>query len=258
MKLKKMICTAMMLFSSNVFLNAQDTKECDGFKMTSEGKKICTYLDDYDGKTRNVYADIRQDTIIYTIFRTNSDGSLDMMKKWHFFIAHIDFTTYSTGVFDWMNGNQKINKLAFQVVPGQIYFWEEIFCGSGKTPAVVNTKNTLEMSFTDETEAKVFFEKVKAIKATVKVPEVNNDKGSKTSGSGSLSVFNDSGSDVYLKQGSSATHFMKNETKKFSAIKAGDEIYWSDQSGKKGALALKVTEQMLKDGTIKLSTGTKK
>jgi hypothetical protein len=114
------------------------------------------------------------------------------------------------------------------------------------------------MSFTDEAEAKVFFEKVKAIKATVKVPEVNNDKGSKTSGSGSLSVFNDSGSDVYLKQGGSATHIMKNETKKFSSLKAGDEIYWSDQNGKKGALALKVTEQMLKDATIKLSTGTKK
>lgn len=258
MKTKKTITLAIALLFTSSILHAQDTKECDGFKMTSEGKKICTYLDDYDGKTRNVYADIRQDSIIYTIFRTNSDGSLDMMKKWHFFIAHVDFTTYSTGVFDWMNGNQKINKLAFQVVPGQMYFWEEIFCGSGKTPAVVNTKNTLEMSFSDETEAKAFFEKVKAIKATVKVPEANNDKGSKASGSGSLSVFNDSGNDVYLKQGSSATHFMKNETKKFSSIKVGDEIYWSDQSGKKASLALKITEQMLKDGTIKLSTGTKK
>lgn len=258
MKIKKMIYAAMMLFATNTFVMAQDTKECDGFKMTSEGKKICTYLDDYDGKTRNVYADIRQDTIIYTIFRTNSDGSLDMMKKWHFFIAHIDFTTYSTGVFDWMNGTQKINKLAFQVVPGQRYFWEEIFCGSGKSPAVVTTANTLEMSFTDETEAKVFFEKVKAIKATVKVPAANGDKNAKSSGSGSLSIFNDSGSDVYLKQGSSSTHVMKNETKKFSSLKAGDEIFWSDQNGKKGALALKVTEQMLKDGTIKLSTGAKK
>ena len=258
MKSIKLLFAVIAIITSNASINAQDTKECEGYKMVAEGKKICTYFDDYDSKTRDVYATIKEDSIIYTIFRTMKDGSLDMLKKWHLYIGIINFGDAGTGVFSWMNGNQEIPKINFQIVESQTYYFDEKFCNKERAPKQINTQNTLEMSFADAKEANTFFEQVKAIKATLPPLGEEKKKDENTASSGSLSIFNDSGNEIYLKQGSASTHILKNETKKFSSVKVGDEIYWSDANGKKGAIALKVTTQMLKDSTIKLSTGTKK
>jgi len=258
MNLIKKALTVTAIVGMQFSVNAQDSKECEGYKMVAEGNKICSYFDDYDSKTRDVYATIKNDSIIYTIFRTTKDGGLDMLKKWHLYIGIINFGNAGTGVFSWMNGSQEIPKINFQIIESQTYYFDEKFCGKERGPKQVSTQNTLEMSFTDAKEANLFFEKVKAIKATLPAPGSEKKEDDNAVTSGSLSIFNDSGNEVYLKQGSSSTHILKNETKKFSSLKVGDEIYWSDANGKKGALALKVTAQMLKDNTIKLSTGTKK
>lgn len=254
----KRIITAALLCST-VITNAQDTRECDGIKITAEGKKTVTYLDDYDGITRNIYAGVKDDSVIYTVFRTDNSGAVTVMKKWHVAIRNIDFTTYSTGVFDWMNGNQKINKVTFNIVDGQSYYFDELICGRGDGLRQIAGAMPVEISFAEEAEAKSFFEQVRAVKASLPADggsAKNTDDGDVQKGA--VSIFNDSGSDIYLKQGSASIHIMKNETKKFSALKIGDEIYRSDASGKKGALMFTVTSQMLKDGTIRYSTGTKK
>lgn len=258
MNLIKKALTITAIVGMQLSANAQDSKECEGYKMVAEGAKICTYYDDYDSKTRDVYATIKNDSIIYTIFRTTKDGGLDMLKKWHLYIGMINFGDAGTGVFSWMNGSQEIPKINFQIIEGQTYYFDEKFCGRERQASQVNTQNTLEMSFADAKEANLFFEKVKAIKVTLPAPGSEKKGDDNTATSGSISIFNDLGKEIYLKQGSTSTHILKNETKKFSSLKIGDELYWSDASGKKGALALKVTAQMLKDSTIKLSTGTKK
>lgn len=256
--MKLIIATAAMMCSA-IMANAQDTKECDGIKMIAEGKKTVTYLDDYDGITRNIYATVKDDSVIYTVFRTDNQGVVTVMKKWHVGIRNIDFTTYATGVFDWMNGNQKINKVTFQIVSGEQYYFEELICGRGDGLRQISGAMPVEISFAEEGEAKMFLEQVRAVKASLSAEgstAKSDDNGSTQKGS--VSIFNDSGSDIYLKEGSASIHIMKNETKKFSALKVGDEIYSSDANGKKGVVAFKVTPQMLKDGTIKYSTGTKK
>ncbi|OSZ78993.1 hypothetical protein CAP35_12305 [Chitinophagaceae bacterium IBVUCB1] len=255
----KRIITAALL-STTIIANAQDAKECDGIKVVAEGKKTVTYLDDYDGITRNIYAAVKDDSVIYTVFRTDNSGAVTVMKKWHVAVRNIDFTTYSTGVFDWMNGNQKINKVTFNIADGQSYYFDELICGRGDGMRQITGAMPVEISFAEEAEAKSFFEQVRAVKAALPadggMANVDDDGGDAQKGA--VSIFNDSGSDLYLKQGSASVHIMKNETKKFSAVKVGDQIYRSDASGKKGALAFTVSSQMLKDGTIRFSTGAKK
>ncbi|MBL7682113.1 MAG: hypothetical protein JNK00_02040 [Flavipsychrobacter sp.] len=255
--MKLIIATATIMCSA-IMANAQDAKECDGITMTAEGKKTVTYLDDYDGITRNIYAAVKDDSVIYTVFRTDSQGAVMVMKKWHVGIRNIDFTTYATGVFDWMNGNQKINKVTFQILSGEQYYFEELICGRGDGLRQISGAMPVEISFAEESEAKMFLEQVRAAKASLPAEGSTAKNNDGSAQKGSVSIFNDSGSDIYLKQGSASIHIMKNETKKFSALKVGDEIYSSDANGKKGVVAFKVTPQMLKDGTIKYSTGTKK
>lgn len=255
----KFILATTLLACSSVLAFAQDSKECDGIKVVAEGKKTVTYLDDYDGITRNIYAGVVGDSVIYTVFRTDNSGAVTVMKKWHVAVRNIDFTTYSTGVFDWMNGNQKINKVTFNIVDGQTYYFDELICGRGDGMRQISGAVPVEISFAEEEEAKAFFEQVRAVKAALPAEGgVAAKGGSKGTEKGSVSIFNDSGSDIYLKQGSASVHIMKNETKKFSALKVGDEIYRSDANGKKGALAFKVTSEMIADGTINYSTGTKR
>lgn len=256
----KFILTTTLLAISSALAFAQDAKECDGIKVVAEGKKTVTYLDDYDGITRNIYAGVVGDSVIYTVFRTDNSGAVTVMKKWHVAVRNIDFTTYSTGVFDWMNGNQKINKVTFNIVDGQTYYFDELICGRGDGMRQISGAMPVEISFAEEAEAKAFFEQVRAVKAALPAEgsSTTSKDGAKDNQKGSVSIFNDSGSDIYLKQGGASVHIMKNETKKFSALKVGDEIYRSDASGKKGALAFKVTSQMIADGTINFSTGSKR
>ena len=77
--MKKIPFTVAILSLSATGINAQNTYECKGFSMTGEGKMICEYLDSYDKKTRHVFANISEDTVVYTVIRENPDKSLDML-----------------------------------------------------------------------------------------------------------------------------------------------------------------------------------
>lgn len=189
--------------------NVKRTYECNGFSMTAEGDKICEYLDDYDKKTRHVFAGIEGDTVIYTIFRENEDKSLDMLKKWKMHIGIIASGSPYFDVFHWMNGSEKIHKVSLPVVSGHKYIFQEFFCSRSTQPQLVSSTDKLDMSFKDEATARAFYEKLKAIRATVETPSASGSASSASSSSGKLSgkvrVVNKTGGEVYIKvEGSGA------------------------------------------------------
>lgn len=259
-KINSLIVTSFFILL-NVFSFSQETKtmECNGFKMTSEGDKSCNYISSSDGMTRNIYATIKQDSIIMTIFRTKTDGSVDMLKKTHAYIGDLDFSKPATGVFSWMNGSTKIHKLNFIIVDSRNYFFQEMLCTTVKKVSIVNSSNALEMSFSDETQARAFYEKVKAIKSTL--PETktssavkSNDKLNKV-----LNVFNDTKKEVCLMvEGQSGQCFYNASTHNIGPCNPGDKVFYSTREGKKEGLAFVVTEQMLKDEKINLSNQSKR
>jgi hypothetical protein len=253
--LKATVFVLSLVITSNT--HAQSLS-CEGVTMQSEGDKISTYLSAADGMTRNIYATIRQDSVIMTVFRTKPDGNADMLKKWHVYIGDLDFSQPTTGVFHWMNGGEKIHKLNFIVVSGRNFYYQEMLCSSVKKLNIVTSSNPLEMSFNDEAKAKAFFEKMKSIKVTL--PETKTAGATKSNEKLDpfLSIYNDTKKEVCLKGEHSQIQCYNSSSEHTIMVSVGDDVNYVTKDGKKMGLAFKVTEQMMKDHRINLSNQAKK
>jgi hypothetical protein len=230
---KLLIATAILSMSftgSFAQGSVKRTYECNGFSMTAEGDLICEYLDDYDKKTRHVFAGIEGDTVIYTIFREDPDNSLDMLKKWKLHIGIIAQGSPYFDVFHWMNGSEKIHKVSLPIVSGHKYIFQEFFCSRSTQPQLVSSTDKLDMSFKTEEGARAFYEKLKAIRATVETPGTGSASSSSSSSSGKLSgkvkVVNKTGGEVYIKvEGSGAMYKIQPNS--------GYDVQCSTYAGKK-------------------------
>lgn len=254
-KIKTATLALGIAFAGN--LSAQSL-ECEGVKMQSEGDKISTYLSAADGMTRNIYATIRQDSIIMTLFRTKSDGSADMLKKWHVYIGDLDYSQPTTGVFSWMNGGEKIHKLNFVVVSGRNFYYQEMLCTSVKKLNIITNTNPLEMSFNDEAKAKEFFEKTKSIKLTLAETKTAGGGKKQEKSSNFLDIKNDTKNSFCIKGESSQIECYNAGSAHTIQCYAGDKVYYYTKDGNKQGLAFTVSEQMLKDHTINFSTLSKR
>lgn len=260
------LCLATMLNTSK----AQDnqTFECEGKKIIAEGKKIVSYKD-ASNKGLNAFVTIRQDSIIYTSIKTNPDESLYMIQKFHFFIGDILFTDamVQRAFYPKKVGEKTISVVVFYAFGNQQLNWyEEMLCGLKKFG--LYKKQGLELFFDNDADAKEFFAKAKAIQATLPPKTTTNatatttekkaDENGKTYNY--ISVFNDTGSDMYVKkEGDPAAHHIAPNASSSFTCKLGEKFSWCEKnsSNPKGYL-FSVTEQMIKDKTIKLSSGTKK
>ncbi len=252
---------ASLFFITTAFSFAQEVKtlECNGFKMSSDGEKICGYISATDGMTRNNFAAIKQDSIIMTVFRTKADGTVDMLKKWHVYIGDLDFSKPATGVFSWMNGSTKIHKLNYIIVDSKSFFYQEMLCNTVKKATIVNSSNALEMSFSNEVQARTFYEKVKSIKLTLPETKTANSAKPTEKLNKVLNVFNDTKKEVCLTvEGQSGQCFYNGSTHNLGPCNPGDKVYYSTREGKKEGIAFIVTEQMLKDEKINLSNQLKR
>lgn len=268
MKFTKLVTTALCLSalinSSNI--NAQ-TFECEGKKITAEGKKIVSYRDP-NSKGLDGFVTIRQDSIIYTSIKINPDESLYMIQKFHFFIGDILFNDamVQRAFYPKKVGEKTISVVTFYAVGNQQLNWyEEMLCGLKKFGFY--KKQGLELFFDNDADAKEFFAKAKAIQASLPPKTTTNDaantsakKVDDTKTYNYISVFNDTASDMYVKkEGDPQSHHIAPNASSSFTCKLGEKFSWCEKnsSNPKGYL-FSVTEQMIKDKTIKLSTGTKK
>ncbi len=254
-QIKTIALFAGIMLTNNFFTQSL---ECEGVKMQSEGDKISNYTSAADGMIRNIYATIRQDSIIMTVFRTKADGTADMLKKWHVYIGNLDYSQPTTGVFSWMNGGTKIHKLNFAVVAGRNFYWQEMLCSSVKKLNIVTSSNALEMSFNDEAKAREFFEKTKAIKLTL--AETKNTGTNKTSEKLDpfMYIYNDTKKEVCLKSESSQIQCFNVNSEHTLQSSVGDKVFYYTKDGTKQGLAFTITEQMLRDHKINLSNLAKR
>lgn len=255
------LCLSAMINSS--IAQENKTYECEGKKITMEGNKIATYTG-VDNLTRNVSATVREDSVIYCVVRTNADGSMNKLIKYRMFIGDISVDTRSIerAIAYFNEGSRKINKLTFYAVEGkQLNVYQEMICNMKQYGWY--KKEVLEMSFDNDADAKEFFAKVQAIHSTL-APKTSagNDKKTedKNSTYNTVIVFNDMGKDMYLKKDmdGSVYHIAPNTTHNFTC-KAGEKVSWCEKNSTtpKGTL-FTISDQMIKDKTIKLSSGTKK
>ena len=257
---KAALCLSAMINSSNLL---SQTFECEGKKITVEGDKIANYVGT-DNLTRNVTATIRQDSIIYCVIRTNADGSMNKMMKFHLFIGDIALNdrTAERAFATWNEGERTMNKLTFNTVDNkQLNWYEEMICHLKQFG--LYRKEVMEMSFDNDADAKVFFAKVQAIhKALPPKTSSANDKkvDAKSSTSNYVTVFNDMGKDMYVKKDMDpiAYHIAPNESHTFTC-KLGEKVSWCEKNSTtlRGTL-FTISDQIIKDKTIKLSSGTKK
>ncbi len=248
---------------------SQDTQafECEGKKIIAEGKKIVSYKD-ASNKGLNAFVTVRQDSIIYTSIKTNEDESLYMIQKFHFFIGDILFNDamVQRAFYPKKVGEKTISVVTFYAVGNQQLNWyEEMLCGSKRFG--LYKKQGLELFFDNDADAKEFFAKAKSInaslppKTTTNTTATTTDKKTEDSKTYNyISVFNDMGSDMYIKkEGDPASHHIAPNASSSFTCKLGEKFSWCEKnsSNPKGYL-FSVTDQMIKDKTIKLSSGTKK
>ncbi|MES2761106.1 MAG: hypothetical protein V4677_02825 [Bacteroidota bacterium] len=231
-----------------------------------EGNKTATYTG-VDKLTRNISATVRQDSVIYCVVRTNADGSMNKLIKYRMFIGDIlvDTRSIERAIAYFNEGERKINKLTFYAVEGkQLNTYQEMICSSKQYG--LYKKEVLEMSFDNEVDARAFLANVQAIHTTLPPKTANssagNDKKADDKGKtyNYISVFNDMGSDMYIKkEGDPAAHHIAPNASSSFTCKLGEKFSWCEKnsSNPKGYL-FSVTDQMIKDKTIKLSSGTKK
>jgi hypothetical protein len=267
MKVSKLVttilCLSALVNSSNV---QSQTFECEGKKMTVEGSKIANFVGT-DNLTRNVTATIRQDSIIYCVIRTNADGSINKMMKFHLFIGDIALNTRTTerAFATWDEGARTMNKLTFYTVDNkQLNWYEEMICHLKQFG--LYRKEVLEMSFDTDAAAREFFAKVQALHMSLppKTSASNGGADTKSDNKGStyntVVVFNDLGKDMYVKKDMDpgVYHIAPNSSHSFTC-KVGEKVSWCEKNSTtlKGTL-FTISEQMIKDKTIKLSSGTKK
>ncbi|MBK7666879.1 MAG: hypothetical protein IPJ32_05690 [Sphingobacteriaceae bacterium] len=268
-KILKTATVAVSLLTTTNSLIAQDTKvfECEGKKLIAEGKKIVSYKD-APNKGLDAFVLIRQDSIIYTSIKTNVDESLYMIQKFHFYIGDILFTDamVQRAFYPKKVGEKTISVVTFYAFGNQQLNWyEEMLCHLKKFG--LYKKQGLEMFFDNDADAKEFFAKAKAIhaslppKTTANSTTTTTDKKSEESKTYNyISVFNDTGSDMYVKkEGDPQSHHIAPNASFSFTCKLGEKFSWCEKnsSNPKGYL-FSVTDQMIKDKTIKLSTGTKK
>ncbi len=268
-KLSKLAIIALCSITLSNQTKAQnEVFECEGKKITAEGKKIVSYKVP-DSKGLDGFVTIRQDSIIYTSIKKNPDESIYMIQKFHFFIGDILFNDamVQRAFYPKKVGEKTISVVTFYAVGNQQLNWyEEMLCGLKKFG--LYRKQGLELFFDNDAEAKEFFAKAKAInaalppKTTAGAAANQGDKKTddKTSTYNYVTVFNDMGKDMYVKKDMDPTvyHIAANSSHTFTC-KIGEKVSWCEKNSTtlKGTL-FAISEQMVKDKTIKLSTGTKK
>ena len=257
------LCLSAIMNSSNI--HAQ-TFECEGKKIVAEGKKIVEYKES-SGKGLSAFVAIRQDSIIYKSIKTNPDESLYMIQKFHFFIGDVLFTDMMVQRAFYP---KKVEERTISVVSlyafgnQQLDWYEEMLCGLKKFG--LYRKQGLELFFDNDADAKEFFTKIKAIYATLPPKETTTGSNSvkktddKSATSNYVTVFNDMGKDMYVKKDMDPMVYTiaPNASHTFTC-KLGEKVSWCEKNSTtlRGTL-FTISDQMIKDKTIKLSSGTKK
>lgn len=257
------LCLLATINSSNL---QSQTFECEGKKLTAEGKLTTDYKIPNE-KGLKAFVTIRQDSIIYTSVKTNPDESIYMIQKFHFFIGDILFNDAMTqrAFYPKKVGEKTISVVSLYAFGNQqLNCYEEMLCGLKKFG--LYRKSGLELFFDNDAEAKEFFAKAKAINASLPPKETANNATSvkkeeeKNPTYNYVTVFNDMGSDMYIKkEGDPASHHIAPNASSSFTCKVGQKFSWCEKgsSNPKGYL-FSVTDQMIQDKTIKLSNGTKK